>query len=276
MKNNGKMLSLVGVLMAEFIILFLLSILWTGKSDALEGTITLDTTTGPDNPLAEAESFTDAMPHPLKRAGSSSSVPDYNRKKVRRIYQSCKKNLVLVNADHALKADYKASLEPVCRGRLYASRRLHDSLTQMLSDASREGFHFWIASAYRSRKKQQKLVEEDIRKGMRKGMSYEEALLETYKETMPPGHSEHETGLALDILCSGNMRMDISQKSEPGNQWLKKNCFKYGFILRYPENKEEITGVNYEPWHFRYVGEKAAMYMKKERITLEEFWERLE
>lgn len=114
-----------------------------------------------------------------------------------------------------------------------------------------------------------------MRRAMNKGMSYRQAWRETCKETMPAGHSEHETGLALDILCSGNMKMDASQKKEPGNRWLRENCSRYGFILRYPEDKSEITGVSFEPWHFRYVGKQAAQYMQEQDITLEEFWERM-
>ena len=70
--------------------------------------------------------------------------------------------------------------------------------------------------------------------------------------------------------------MDASQMDEPGNQWLRKNCYKYGFILRYPENKCDITGINFEPWHFRYVGKEAAKYIMKNHITLEEFYKKLD
>ncbi len=69
--------------------------------------------------------------------------------------------------------------------------------------------------------------------------------------------------------------MDVSQIDEPGNQWLRENCYKYGFILRYPENKSAVTGVNFEPWHFRYVGKEAAKYITKHHITLEEFYKKL-
>lgn len=71
------------------------------------------------------------------------------------------------------------------------------------------------------------------------------------------------------------MRMDRSQKKEPGNIWLRKNSWRYGFILRYPEEKKAVTGIRYEPWHFRYVGKKAAAYMHKHDLVLEEFWKKL-
>ena len=194
---------------------------------------------------------------------------------VRDIYVKNKKLLVLVNKEKELPEHYNASLRTICSGRLQASDKLYDALVDMLEDASDEGYHSRIASSWRSREKQQKLVDEDVRAAMQKGMSKEQALREVYKETMPAGHSEHETGLALDILCAGNMRMDQTQEQEPGNIWLRKNSWKYGFILRYPRDKKPVTGINYEPWHFRYVGKEAAAYMQKHDLTLEEFWERL-
>ncbi len=207
--------------------------------------------------------------------GEGNDQKKQDGKTERKIYKKQKQDLVLVNAEHVIENSYDSSLRSICRGRLQASERLYSALSQMLSDAGEQGYHFWIASAYRSKERQQKLVDEDVAKAMRKGLSYRQALRETYRETMPAGHSEHQTGLALDILCSGNMAMDASQKAEPGNRWLRKNCSHYGFILRYPEEKSDITGVSFEPWHFRYVGREAAEYMQKEGITLEEFWDRM-
>ncbi len=207
------------------------------------------------------------------RQGSHQKKQD--GKTEREIYKKHKQDLVLVNPEHAIEDSYDSSLRSICRGRLQASERIYSALSQMLSDAGEQGYHFWIASAYRSKERQQKLVDEDVAKAMGRGLSYRQALKETYQETMPAGHSEHQTGLALDILCSGNMAMDVSQKAEPGNRWLRKNCSHYGFILRYPEEKSDITGVSFEPWHFRYVGREAAEYMEKEGIVLEEFWDRM-
>ncbi|MBQ9141542.1 MAG: M15 family metallopeptidase [Lachnospiraceae bacterium] len=103
-----------------------------------------------------------------------------------------------------------------------------------------------------------------------------EALEKTYEQTMPAGKSEHETGLALDLLCSENVNMDISQADEPGNRWLAEHAHEYGFILRYPKDKEDITDIYYEPWHFRYVGKETAAFLYEQEWTLEEFWECLE
>lgn len=190
------------------------------------------------------------------------------------LYKNKTDILVLVNKYNKIPDNYKAELRKICNGRLQASGVIYDDLADMLEAAGKEGYSYWIASAYRSREKQQKLVDEDVAEYMKQGMSYNEALKRTYKQTMPAGYSEHETGLALDILCSNNIVMDISQEYEPGNQWLRENSYKYGFVLRYPENKEDITKINYEPWHFRYVGKKMAKKMYKEDITLEELQEK--
>ena len=77
----------------------------------------------------------------------------------------------------------------------------------------------------------------------------------------------------MDILCSENLNMDVTQANEPGNKWLAEHAHEYGFILRYPADKEEITGILYEPWHFRYVGKQAALFLWESNLSLEEFWE---
>jgi D-alanyl-D-alanine carboxypeptidase len=92
---------------------------------------------------------------------------------------------------------------------------------------------------------------------------------------MPAGHSEHETGLAVDILSDTNSKMNETQADEAANKWLVENSWKYGFILRYPKDKTDITGIEYEPWHFRYVGCEAAEFLHEHDMVLEEFFEHL-
>ena len=193
------------------------------------------------------------------------------------LYEANKELLVLVNREHALEDDsYRKNLRNICHGRLQASKALYDDLVELLAAAGEAGYEYWIASAYRSRERQQELVDEDVARYMAQGMSRQQALKKTYEQTMPAGYSEHETGLALDILCSENLNMDATQAAEPGNQWLMGHAHEYGFILRYPEGAEEITGIFYEPWHFRYVGKEAAIFLREHELTLEEFWEILE
>ena len=189
----------------------------------------------------------------------------------RKLYENNRELCVLVNKDVELPSDFDPALRSICGGRLMASEWMYQDLVEMLHAAKAEGYTYWIASAYRSRRRQEELVEEDVEKLMKKGKSREDALEETLKETMPPGHSEHETGLALDILSAGNTSMNVSQAKDEANQWLVAHCSEYGFILRYPKDKVSVTGIAWEPWHFRYVGKEAARYMTEHGMTLEEF-----
>lgn len=195
-------------------------------------------------------------------------------KEAKKIWKNNKKLLILVNKENICPED-GLSRRKICNGRIEAADILYSDLCQMLTDAGKEGYNYWIASGYRSAKKQQKLVDEDVRIGMNQGLSYEDALEKTYEETMPAGYSEHQTGLALDILASSNLNMDISQENTAENKWMKEHCYEYGFILRYPRYKENITKISYEPWHFRYVGKEAAEYIRKNNLTLEEFYLKL-
>ena len=106
---------------------------------------------------------------------------------------------------------------------------------------------------------------------MARGYSYERAYEEVAKETMPPGCSEHSTGLAFDIVALDYQMLDAGQERTEENIWLREHCAEYGFILRYPKDKEDITQISYESWHFRYVGEKAAKEIMERGITLEEY-----
>ncbi|MEG2295621.1 MAG: M15 family metallopeptidase, partial [Oscillospiraceae bacterium] len=110
---------------------------------------------------------------------------------------------------------------------------------------------------------------------IKNGMSEEIAKKEAAKLIAPPGYSEHNLGLATDIITKGfwNKYADLIPEFEndPGYTWLIENCAEYGFILRYPKNKTIITGIVYEPWHYRYVGKEAAKFIMDKNLTLEEF-----
>ncbi|QUL57302.1 M15 family metallopeptidase [Paenibacillus tritici] len=132
------------------------------------------------------------------------------------------------------------------------SRQVAEKFAEMVQAASGEDInHFLISSGYRDNAKQKQLYEE-------KGADY----------ALPPGYSEHNLGLSLDI---GSSQMSMSQA--PEGQWLRDNAWDYGFILRYPEDKTEITGIQYEPWHFRYVGLPHSIIMRDKNFTLEEYLE---
>ena len=88
-----------------------------------------------------------------------------------------------------------------------------------------------------------------------------------------PNASEHQIGLALDIVTDTYVALNEGFAKTAAGKWLAENSCKYGFILRYPKGKEDITGIEYEPWHFRYVGAEVATLITEQGITLEEFWE---
>jgi D-alanyl-D-alanine carboxypeptidase len=102
-------------------------------------------------------------------------------------------------------------------------------------------------------------------------MSYWEAYEETALNVALPGKSEHALGLALDLISNQYSELDEKQQTTAEAKWLAENCYKYGFILRYPPEKTNITGIVYEPWHYRYVGEEHAAKITERGITLEEY-----
>lgn len=180
--------------------------------------------------------------------------------------------LMLVNKDHALPEGYEIQLYWLQNKSCAVSVEMYDALKEMLTDGSQDGREFVIASGYRDKDVQQMLLDEDIEASMKKeGLTYQQAYEKETRETMPPGYSEHETGLAVDIVSLNYQILDEQQEYMPENQWLRENCSRYGFILRYPKGKEEITGIDYEPWHFRYVGKAAAKEIMSRGITLEEY-----
>lgn len=181
------------------------------------------------------------------------------------------KDILLINKDHPLEDTYRPSLVSLDKYGVQVDSSIYDDLCEMLKAGEQEGLRFWIASAYRSPERQRELLDEDIEELIGRGYSYSEAYEEAVRETMPVGCSEHATGLAVDIVAKDYQMLDEKQGRTPEINWLQKNCSQYGFILRYPEGKEDITKVDYESWHFRYVGVGAAKEIMEQNLTLEEY-----
>lgn len=180
--------------------------------------------------------------------------------------------LILVNKDHALPEDYEVELHWLQNGSSAVAEEMYGALRDMLTAGSTDGREFVVASGYRDTALQQKLLLEDVEASMQsEGLTWQQAYEKETRETMPPGHSEHETGLAVDIVSLDYQVLDGEQENTKENRWLRENCSEYGFILRYPMGKEDITDVDYEPWHFRYVGVEAAKEITQAGITLEEY-----
>ena len=183
-------------------------------------------------------------------------------------------DLLLVNKKHEVPEGYILELEEVESGH-QVDKRIAKSLEQMLSDARKEGLSPIICSSYRTNAKQQKLYNNKVREYKRWGCSSEEAEeLASYWVAIP-GTGEHETGLAVDIVSENYQILDEKQEQTDVQRWLIDNSYKYGFTLRYPTDKKDITMINYEPWHYRYVGIDNATYMKEHDMCLEEYIEYL-
>lgn len=196
-----------------------------------------------------------------------------DKKKTEKMHSEQSDLLVLVNKDHPLSKDYNIKMKTLDNSDKVVAEIISEDLQNMLEDGTSEGLRFCIASAYRSSQRQQEILDQDIKKLTNNGMTEEEAYEQATRTVMPAGYSEHETGLAVDIVALSNQLLDDSQESTPETQWLQENCHKYGFILRYPKDKTDITGIDYESWHYRYVGKEAAAYIKKHDLTFEEYLE---
>lgn len=179
--------------------------------------------------------------------------------------------LILVNKEHMLPKDYEVELTELKDWPISVASVLYEDLREMLREGIASGLHFVVCSGYRSVQRQRELFEEDVRACMAAGMSYEAAYEETARHTMPPGYSEHSTGLALDIVARDYQQLDEEQEKTAENQWLRENAWRFGFILRYPKDKTGITGIDYEAWHFRYVGREAAKKIREAGEVLEEY-----
>lgn len=180
-------------------------------------------------------------------------------------------NLILINDEHQVWENYQVDLVSVEGNRV--DERIEESLRKMLEDARKDGMRCRICSAYRTPEKQQKLVEKDVAKYKAKGYSQQEAFELTYQGLSPVNHSEHQTGLAVDIVSSSHQTLDEAHADTKEAIWLKEHCHQYGFIVRYMEGKEEITHRKAESWHFRYVGVEAATEIMQNNLSLEEYLE---
>lgn len=156
-------------------------------------------------------------------------------------------DLELVNENYSLKDKYLRKEAKI-------------AFEEMAKQAKKDGYNIIAVSTYRSYEYQEKLYNYYVKN---KGLYYADMA------SAKAGHSEHQTGLAVDV-ADISYDYDNFESTKEFN-WMQKNCYKYGFILRYPKAKFHITGFKYEPWHYRYVGIKTAKYLYKNKLTLEEY-----
>lgn len=176
--------------------------------------------------------------------------------------------LLLVNPEQAIPENY--SFVPAFIEDEAVDIRIYDALTRMIEDAGKDNCVLWIASAYRDKDYQTTLLNKEIEKNQKKGLSPTEAEKLALQTMTKPGYSEHHTGLAIDL---NTVSEEFGKTAEYA--WLKSNAWKYGFVQRYEAEKEDITGIAEECWHFRYVGTEHAERMQVQRLCLEEYLDQL-
>lgn len=221
-------------------------------------------------PLIKETPFTDSKPYDnITSTGTSSSVAT-NGNSPTSNQSETDWRLILVNAWNNIPDNYKATCMTLDNGR-QIDERIYPDLQEMFDTARKEGVYPLIGEAYRTNKEQQRLYTDKINAYVEEGHAKKEAEVLAKTWVALPGTSEHQLGLALDINA---------EKEKCTNdvvyQWLSNNSYKYGFILRYPPNKSAITGVNYEPWHYRYVGRETAKKIYEQGVCLEEYLNNLE
>ncbi len=173
--------------------------------------------------------------------------------------------LVLVNKNYKLKDDFipkdlvKLKLK-YSNDNKYLKKEAAKSFYKLSDEAQKLGYRIIVVSGYRSYTYQEELFNYYVKE---KGIAY------ASKCSAKAGHSEHQTGLAIDVEGS-NLDYNLFDESKEFD-WMINNSYKYGFILRYPKGKEDITGFKYEPWHYRYVGIKTAKIIYNKNLTFEEF-----
>ncbi|HSJ36989.1 MAG TPA: M15 family metallopeptidase, partial [Planococcus sp. (in: firmicutes)] len=158
--------------------------------------------------------------------------------------------ILVVNKKYALPSTYNPGVHAEAQG----------AVSAMLRDAKAQGLHVTIVSGYRSYSRQAALYNDYVKRFGKK---------EADRFSARPGHSEHQTGLAYDFGKTTRLTGSFGDTKE--GKWLAANAHQYGFILRYPKDKEHITGYMYEPWHFRYLGTQNATKVKNSGKTLEEY-----
>lgn len=178
--------------------------------------------------------------------------------------------LRLVNKDVPLPKDFSVEVTEVAGGQF--DSRAADALSQMLKAMEDQGLSPLICSSFRTWEEQDILHQEEIEQYLEQGNTQEEAEVEASKWVVPAGASEHELGLAVDIVSAGYQMLNEGQENTAEQQWLMAHCQEYGFILRYPASKADLTDVGYEPWHYRYVGKEAAQEIMEQGLCLEEYW----
>lgn len=180
--------------------------------------------------------------------------------------------LILTNAEYPVPEDYTVELKQIPGTEQSVDARIYDPLIKMLDAMKEAGLSPIICSAYRTLDRQEMLFNRKVKSYVKSGHTKEESYVLARQSISIPGSGEHCLGLAVDFFSRRYQKLEEGFENTPEGIWLREHSWEYGFTLRYERGKESITGISYEPWHFRYVGVEAAKYLKEHGLSLEEFY----
>lgn len=195
-----------------------------------------------------------------------SGVKDEKTETIANIY---KNQILLVNKENGLESEYEpdnlVNVNTKTNQKILMKKEAAEKLQEMFKAAENDGIELVPVSAYRTYDYQKNVFDQSVKS---QGIEY------TKRYVAVPGYSEHQTGLAIDVGSPEDTTLTDDFENTNAFIWLQKNMHDYGFILRYPKGKENITGYKYEPWHIRYVGKDVAKKIQETGLTLEEFMEK--
>ena len=205
------------------------------------------------------------VPEPIQDEEVESGVE--NQHNVQQDSQKDDWQLVLVNTENPLAEEFTLALVDISNRQV--NKKIIQPLTQMIQDAHEDGITLVLSEGYRGVQEQQDLFDKKIMEYQQQGFGAEESHQKALKCVLPAGMSEYHTGLAVDFATQEQQEEDFSQSA--AYEWLSSNAKTYGFVERYPQNKEDVTGQEWQPAHYRFVGKENAQAMAKENVCLEEY-----
>ena len=224
---------------------------------------------GDDTPAQEQDALAqqdvsqsvDSQPQQVQEAGSlPASKEDWQ--------------VVLAAPGFPLSADFVVETAMINTAGFEMDARVVEDFQAMDTAARQAGINLQVISGYRSVERQENLYQDALQSQLSAGLSEEEARQQAQRVEQKGGESDHNTGLAVDLLPEDNLHKNQTWIAEsPEFAWLMEHGEEYGFILRYPEHKQEVTGVEFKPWHWRYVGKELATFLNEQDLTLDEYWQ---
>ena len=249
--------------------IFSVSVLLAAVLLAFAGGLAAGWSKTPERDRTDRENPSTQVSDPMGNASQSISTPAPESDKP--VFTGDHWALILVNWEHPLPDGFSVTELTQLRNGHAVDSRAYPALQAMMDDARAAGLQPLICSSYRTWDTQERLFEQEVQNWLDRGYTREGAEAQAAMWVARPGTSEHQTGLAVDIVDMSYQILDEQQENTPVQQWLMAHCAEYGFILRYPTDKSALTGIGYEPWHYRYVGVEAAREIMGRGLCLEEY-----